>query len=381
MFIELHMIQNFAPSNLNRDDTGSPKDCEFGGYRRARISSQCLKRAIRHDELFAAATGATPAVRTRWLTRLLSKPLLDIGKSQEEAAAVAAAVAAEYAKGIDKKNPERTDVLLFLSNEEVAQMGAGILERWDDLVADDKSRAAAAGELVKGLIKQQHDRTSAPDIALFGRMLANRPELGLEASCQVAHAISTHRVGMEMDYFTAVDDVLDDSDEIGAGMIGETSYNSSCFYRYARLDWKQLVANLNGDEEMARKTLEGFLRAAVAAVPSGKQNSMAAHNPPAFILAVARRDGMGWSLANAFEQPVAPDHAHSLTQKSIVALDGYWHKLITVYGDAAIETVAAVSLEDVPLQHLQNALTPNLERCIETILQAADKAGGKESAV
>ena len=36
MFIEIHTIQNFAPSNLNRDDTGSPKECEFGGHRRAR---------------------------------------------------------------------------------------------------------------------------------------------------------------------------------------------------------------------------------------------------------------------------------------------------------------------------------------------------------
>ena len=47
--IELHVIQNFPPSNLNRDDTGSPKDCEFGGYRRARVSSQSLKRAARSD--------------------------------------------------------------------------------------------------------------------------------------------------------------------------------------------------------------------------------------------------------------------------------------------------------------------------------------------
>ena len=47
MIIELHMLQNFAPSCLNRDDTNSPKECEFGGYRRARISSQCIKRAIR----------------------------------------------------------------------------------------------------------------------------------------------------------------------------------------------------------------------------------------------------------------------------------------------------------------------------------------------
>jgi CRISPR system Cascade subunit CasC len=49
MFIELHIIQNFAPSNLNRSDTGSPKDCEFGGVRRARVSSQCFKATSRKD--------------------------------------------------------------------------------------------------------------------------------------------------------------------------------------------------------------------------------------------------------------------------------------------------------------------------------------------
>ena len=49
MKIDLHLLQNFAPANLNRDDTGAPKDCDFGGFRRARISSQCLKRSMRRE--------------------------------------------------------------------------------------------------------------------------------------------------------------------------------------------------------------------------------------------------------------------------------------------------------------------------------------------
>lgn len=47
--LELHYLQNFAPSNLNRDDTGSPKEAFFGGTRRLRISSQSFKRAMRQD--------------------------------------------------------------------------------------------------------------------------------------------------------------------------------------------------------------------------------------------------------------------------------------------------------------------------------------------
>jgi CRISPR system Cascade subunit CasC len=52
MLIEIHIIQNHAPSNLNRDDSGSPKSAIFGGYRRARISSQCLKRCYRTSRTF-----------------------------------------------------------------------------------------------------------------------------------------------------------------------------------------------------------------------------------------------------------------------------------------------------------------------------------------
>ena len=45
--IELHIIQSFPVTCLNRDDLGSPKSATFGGVERARVSSQCWKRAIR----------------------------------------------------------------------------------------------------------------------------------------------------------------------------------------------------------------------------------------------------------------------------------------------------------------------------------------------
>src|SRR5688572_19971480 len=89
MYVELHLLQNFAPANLNRDDTNNPKDCEFGGYRRARISSQCLKRAIRRDPVFQRTTGAEQGQRTKWFTRLLVKPLEAAGKAEAEATTVA----------------------------------------------------------------------------------------------------------------------------------------------------------------------------------------------------------------------------------------------------------------------------------------------------
>ncbi|MGH8629686.1 MAG: type I-E CRISPR-associated protein Cas7/Cse4/CasC, partial [Burkholderiales bacterium] len=86
MYIELHFLQNFAPSNLNRDDTNNPKDTDFGGVRRLRISSQCLKRTIRLDAAFQTATGVDNGTRTKYLAdKLLLPRLTEAGKKEEEA--------------------------------------------------------------------------------------------------------------------------------------------------------------------------------------------------------------------------------------------------------------------------------------------------------
>ena len=148
MFIELHMIQNFAPSNLNRDDTNNPKDCEFGGHRRARVSSQSLKRAIRREPIFAATTQAEVGQRSKWMTRPIKKQLIAAGKSEEEAAAVATAFVTDYAAKSDKKNPEKSSVLLYFSQEEIQKVVDGLLSDWDTAVA-----SAPSGKSLPDLVK------------------------------------------------------------------------------------------------------------------------------------------------------------------------------------------------------------------------------------
>lgn len=377
MFIELHMIQNFVPSNLNRDDTGSPKDCVFGGQRRARVSSQCLKRSIRMNDLFAVTTKVSPSKRTQYLAEEVAKKLADAhGKGKEEAMSIAVELMGEYTTP-NKKKPEQSAVLVFISNDEVAAIAGQLAARWDE-VQDDKLRPGVLKEIVKEMVKQYQGRVAAPDIALFGRMLADEPKLNLEAACQVAHAISTHRVSMEMDYFTAVDDVREEHEEAGAGHINTFGFNSSCFYRYARIDWQQLLDNLNGDADLARRTVEGFLRASIAAVPSGKQKSTAPLNPPSFLLAVVREDGMGWNLANAFEKPVTAGYNTSLVEESIRALDRYWGKLETLYGGETLTTVTSLNLDGSGLTHLNGErAAPNLNAWIGTVLDALPAAAEK----
>ena len=46
-FRDIHVIETVPPSCINRDDTGSPKTAIYGGAMRARVSSQCWKKAMR----------------------------------------------------------------------------------------------------------------------------------------------------------------------------------------------------------------------------------------------------------------------------------------------------------------------------------------------
>lgn len=335
LFIELHLIQNFAPSNLNRDDTGAPKDAIFGGQRRARVSSQCFKRAIR---LYCRDQQLIPteyrALRTKKLQALLLERLAD--RDQEEASGkIEVALAAA---GLKLKDDGKTEYLLFLGEREIAGFAALIEEHWDALIipaAGEKkgkkeSKAAIPAELAKQA-KALLDGGKAVDVALFGRMLADLPQVNQDAACQVAHAISTHRVERDFDYFTAVDDV-GGPDETGAGMIGQVEFNSATFYRYAALDVSKLLQNLQDDKELTASSIEALIQSMVRAIPTGKQNSFAAHNLPEFIGVSLRKSPL--NLANAFERPIQPRHDKSLTEQSVAALGEYESKLAPVYGDA-----------------------------------------------
>ncbi|KAF0805182.1 CRISPR-associated protein [Alcanivorax sp. S71-1-4] len=332
LFLEFHLIQNFAPSNLNRDDTGAPKDAIFGGQRRARVSSQCFKRAVRlAASEHALLSPEHRGVRTKKLKNLLLERLS--GRNAEEVGAkIDVALAAA---GLKVKDDGKTEYLLFLGESEINGFAALIEQHWDALPngSDKKSKKEAKASLPADIVKQAKsvlDGGKAVDVALFGRMLADLPAVNQHAACQVAHAISTHRVEREFDYFTAVDD-RGDEDEAGAGMIGQVEFNSATLYRYAVLDVHKLLNNLQGDNELTLSAVEAFTQAFVRAVPTGKQNSFAAHNAPDFI-GISLRRAAPLSLANAFEKPVAPRVDSALTEQSVERLATYEDKLATVYG-------------------------------------------------
>jgi len=368
VFVELHLIQSFGPHCLNRDDTNQPKDCTFGGFRRARISSQCIKRSIRWHEAFRDATAPHAALRTRWIHAKLADLLRQRGRDATVDSPVIKAYVAALGLKFDKN--DRTQYGLYVGLDEVDRMAADLDAKWDTLAGASDAQMKKEVEPIAKALKL---RTQAADIALFGRMIADRPGDNVDAACQVAHAISTHKVDMEMDFFTAVDDLKQADDEPGAGMMGTVDFNSSCFYRYALLDFSKLVANLGGDVALARASAEGFLRAAVAAIPTGKQSSFAAHNPPEFILAVVREKG-AWSLANAFEKPVRATAETGLTEASVEALDGYFSRLASLYGTDGIVTRPACWLSDAKAEHAPDPKVGSLEELIGTVMDALPKA-------
>ncbi len=337
LFVEFHLIQNFAPSNLNRDDTGAPKDALFGGHRRARVSSQCFKRAIR---LTAKERATIPAefqgVRTKKLVQMIEERLAATGRDGAKPRIEAALSAA----GLKVKDDGRTEYLLFLGAKEVDGFAQLVGDYWDELdspaalggerKSKKEAKASAPAEVVKSA-RALLDGGKAVDIALFGRMLADLPEVNQDAACQVAHAISTHRVEREFDYFTAVDD-KGNADETGAGMIGQVEFNSATFYRYAAIDVAKLIGNLQKDVTLALAGLEAFTKAMAMAIPTGKQNTFAAHNLPAFV-GVALRGTSPINLANAFEKPVWPTQKEPLSTISVKALAEYDDRVSAFYGD------------------------------------------------
>jgi CRISPR system Cascade subunit CasC len=383
MFIELHLLQNFAPSCLNRDDTNSPKDCEFGGARRARISSQCIKRAIRtyfKDQLLLPPEFLSK--RTKLLIKEASDRLHATGKDIAQARQVVEAALTGIGLHVQEG---KTQYLMFMAEREMAALTSLCDKHWEALLAifeeagetgpeeetgkKAKKKRARAGmpEEIKKELNQLLNGGMAVDLALFGRMLADLPDKNIDAACQVAHALSTNKVSMEFDFFTAVDD-LSPEEETGAGMMGTVEFNSACFYRYANIDLKQLTVNLGGDRELAQKAVEAFLRAAVAAIPTGKQNSMAAQNPPSLVFAVVRDKGL-WSLANAFVNPVRPDGKGGLVEKSIIALEDYWVKLVAAYGEGDILARPVLPL-DGNLDKLKDYQVPNLDALIQAVMIA-----------
>jgi len=317
-FVQLHLLTSYPPSNLNRDDLGRPKTAKMGGFERLRVSSQSLKRNWRISDIFQQALSGHIGTRTKRLGTEIYDHLLEKGCTEKQALDWAGQIAGVFGK--IKKDSTEIEQLAHISPAEKAAAFA-----LANVLAEEK-RAPEKAEL--DLLKEEN---TAADIAMFGRMLASSPKFNVEAACQVAHAISVHSVVVEDDYFTAVDDLNDGSEDAGSAHIGETGFAAALFYSYICINKNLLVDNLDGNEELANKAIRALTEAATKISPSGKQNSYASRAYASFVLA-EKGDQQPRSLSVAFLKPVTAEDQADEAVKALVQQAENFDK---VYGDCA----------------------------------------------
>ncbi len=326
-FIQLHLLTSYPPANLNRDDLGRPKTAKMGGVDRLRVSSQSLKRTWRMSDLFQEALSGHIGTRTKRIGLSVYEKLINGGIGEKKAIEWTKEIASQFgALKKDKDNPLNEleiEQLVHLSPRE--QKNLDILS--DKLIAEQRSPTSEELDLLR------HEEIAA-DIALFGRMLASKQEFNTEAACQVAHAISVHPIVIEDDYFTAVDDLNDYSEDAGAAHIGETGFAAGLFYSYICINKSQLIDNLNGDEALANQTIKALTETATKVAPEGKQNSFGSRAYASYVLA-EKGTQQPRSLSVAFLKPIDQRQSDDFATDAITALNRQQQGFDQVYGECA----------------------------------------------
>lgn len=376
-FIQLHLLTSYPPANLNRDDLGRPKTAVMGGAQRLRISSQSLKRAWRTSDILQNVLAINGGLRTKRLGAyiyhslvsgkplkgLLHQPLVSLEETiGEKATDFPAKKAKEFAWSIasvfvDKpkkksddtgaddddvdddekkkdgkkgKKPGKSNVdKETLRNEQLVFYSTSEIEAIETMILSIREKASLPDDKkLRGLVSS---RIQDADIAMFGRMLAASPDKNVEAAVQVAHAISVHKVTVEDDYFSAVDDLNFGEEDSGAGHIGETEFAAGLFYSYLCINFDLLLKNLQGDANLASAAVRALTEAAATVAPSGKQNSFASRAYASYILA-EKGSRQPRSLSVAFLKPIS---GTDMLADAIKALKDTRDDMDKVYGKLA----------------------------------------------
>ncbi|MFH9351302.1 type I-E CRISPR-associated protein Cas7/Cse4/CasC [Kitasatospora sp. NPDC017646] len=356
--VDVHLIQSFPYSNLNRDRQGAPKTASYGATVRGRLSAQNTRRHTRTD---VEKTLGVRALRTRQVPKEVAAILAERGwDAQEALAAAQMLIYCAHVKGLGVADNGGTNALLFLpeaaltdfadlAEAEREQLAGALAKVEAELAKAKKKRPAKSSdtadvddqaeadeedeeaESAAGAVMAKHApkelkalvlailRSRNAAVAAYGRMLANEAESSVNGAVQVAHGLTTHRLSVQVDFFSAVDDVLTGGTETGAGHIGDQRYTTGVYYRYASLNWHELVRNLDGDEATAREVLEAFTRSFITTVLPAKGNNTAAFTLPHLVYTAVRTD-RPINLVGAFETPVRAAEEGGFLPGSLAAL-------------------------------------------------------------
>jgi len=393
--LELHMLQSVPVSCLNRDDLNSPKTAIFGGVQRARVSSQCWKRAIR-EYAKDSNSQSFRGNRTKLVIEKMKNCLMENKINETDSQALSFCIGHYLAK-IDPKDTSKVKTLLYLSDIEYKNIAdkisnlskdkqsiliqaystVDISKISDDDISDEQDASSESeGDADKIKTKKSKDKISpkqfskiiskglkpvfkdynksslsndAADIALFGRMVANDANINIDGAAMFSHAISTHKVDNEIDFFTAIDDLQPD-EEAGAGMMGTLEFNSASYYRFAALNLDMLadeshLSAMSLDDR--KKIVETFIKSTLMAMPGARKGSMNGNTLPGYVMCVVRSEGHPIQLVNAFERPV--NDKNGVFDKSVELLKAEYNKLKTTWD---LNEVSCISLPDKTLKEL-----------------------------
>lgn len=338
MFVDIYAIQNVPPSNINRDDTGSPKTAYVGGVLRARVSSQAWKRAMR--EMFPTVLDSKQlGYRTKNAVTLIADKILerrpDLANKAEDLAVAALTATGAKVKTSDRAGSDNgsmvSEYLIFIAKHEIDKLAELAVTAHDE--GKDVSK-------MKKEVSQIFHGPQAIDIALFGRMLADAPDLNTDASAQVAHAFSVDQITPEYDYFTAVDDCASD-DNAGAAMLDTVGFNSSTLYRYATVNVNALQEQLV-DVDATIEGVVAFVTSFIRSMPTGKQNTFANRTLPEDII-VAVRDSQPINVSDAFEDPVTRKAGISISRQAVLRLAARLDDVRVNYGETPVKAWAVIS--------------------------------------
>lgn len=350
LFLDIHAIQTVPPANINRDDTGSPKTAQYGGVTRARVSSQSWKRAIRK---YFNENGDVEnvGIRSLEIVKYVANKIVEKDGSLSIEDAMAMADKTINAAKISTKD-QKAKALFFLSDKQAEKLAQASIDK----VTDKKQLESILNDDI------------SIDIALFGRMVADNTILNEDASSQVAHAISTHAIQSEFDFFTAVDDLAPE-DNAGAGMLGTVEYNSSTLYRYANIALHDFYKQLADKEETISAT-KLFVKSFVESMPTGKINTFANQTLPQAIV-VSLRSDRPLNMVSAFEEPIKSDNGY--VDKSIEKLFAEYTKydkildkpIFTAYLILGDTEVNETGKSEASLNDLLEDLGAQIEKNIE----------------
>lgn len=348
IYVDIHAIQTVPPSNINRDDTGSPKTAQYGGVTRARVSSQSWKKSIREYFKKYDTNKNIVGIRTLSVVDYISKEIIKLNEEISDETATKMAIDVLKNIGISIKDKEnKLEALFFISNVQ----------------AKNLAKAAIDGEKDKKKLKELLSDEPSVDLALFGRMVAKDASLNEDASAQVAHAISTHSIQTEFDFYTAVDD-LQKEDNAGAGMLGTIEFNSSTLYRYANIAVHEFKKQMNDENDITIDALKLFIEAFIKTMPSGKINTFANQTLPQAVVVSIRHD-RPINLVSAFETPVKSNDGY--VSSSIDRLKKEYNNILKFVDKADFTLTINVS-EIGEEQDNLGMLVDKFAQCISTLL-------------